>query len=304
MDRSPDLEQPNLEGLKRSRINKQIKRLLYRERIRKMYGKLGRILQRRVGKGLSRIDVSDSSAASPTSGDPQNPKTWNGPWRAITSPTEIAQEVCKINLDQYNQAQHTPFGFGPLADMIGWKGDTSTSLDILNVRLPQTLPPDLLPETIKILQTLADPTTETQGTGVISEEEFIQSYRLSQEGTSSSPSGRHIGHYKAALKDPKLVSLHTNMMSIPFQVGFAPDRWTKVADIMIEKEENNPRCHRLRILALFESDLNHAKRIIIGRRLMHHMKDHRMLPTMQYGSVPGRQCLSAVLKKVLCHDIL
>lgn len=181
-----------------------------------MYGKLGRILQRRVGKGLCRIDVPDASAASPTSGDPQNPKTWKGPWRATTSPTEIAQEVCKINLDQYNQAQHTPFGFGPLADMIGWKGDTSTSLDILNVRLPQTLPPDLLPETIKILQTLAGPTTETQGTSMISEEEFIQSYHLSQEGSSSSPSGRHIGHYKAALKDTKLVSLHTNMMSIPF----------------------------------------------------------------------------------------
>jgi hypothetical protein len=88
-----------------------------------MYGKLGRILQRRVGKGLSRIDVPDSSAASPTSGDPQNPKTWNGPWRAITFPMEIAQEVCKINSDQYNQAQHTPFGSGPLADMIGRKGD-------------------------------------------------------------------------------------------------------------------------------------------------------------------------------------
>ena len=94
------------------------------------------------------------------------------------------------------------------------------------------------------------------------------------------------------------------MISIPFQAGFAPERWTKVTDIMLEKEPNNPRCHRLHILALFKSNLNHAKRVIIGYRLLHHMNDKAMLPAMQYGSVPGKHCISAVIKKVLCHDHL
>jgi len=73
---------------------------------------------------------------------------------------------------------------------------------------------------------------------------------------------------------------------------------------MLEKEAGNPRCHWLRILALFESDLNHAKKIVIGRKLLHHMHNFRLLPDMQHGSVPGKHCLSAVLKKVLSHDHL
>jgi len=127
---------------------------------------------------------------------------------------------------------------------------------------------------------------------------------VAQENTSLSPSGRHIGHYKAAIDDPTLVNLHSTMMSIPFTAGFAPQRWTKVTDIMLEKEAVNPRCYRLRILALFESDLNHAKQILIGRHLLYHMKDKGLLPPMQHGSVSGKHCLSAVLKKVLSHDHL
>jgi hypothetical protein len=55
---------------------------------------------------------------------------------------------------------------------------------------------------------------------------------------------------------------------------------------------------------LFESDLNHAKRVIIGQQLLHHMKDMNLLPPMQHGSVPGKQCISAVLKRILSHDYL
>ncbi len=120
--------------------------------------------------------------------------------------------------------------------------------------------------------------------------------------TSSSPSGRHIGHYKAALIAPNLVQLHSTMMSLPFQHGFAPEQWTHVTDIMLEKEEGNSRCHHLYIIALFESDFNQAKRVLIGRRLTHHLADTKMISDMQYGSVPGKQCISTVLKKVLSHD--
>jgi len=94
------------------------------------------------------------------------------------------------------------------------------------------------------------------------------------------------------------------MMSIPFQGGSARSRWTKVTDIMLEKEENNPCCHRLHVLALFKSDVNQAKQIIIGQTLAHHLNDNNMLPNMLYGLLPGKQCLSVVLKKVLCHDYI
>jgi hypothetical protein len=96
--------------------------------------------------------------------------------------------------------------------------------------------------------------------------------------------------------------MRTDMMSLPFQVGFAPERWKRVVDIMLEKTSGDSRSHRLRIIALFESDLNRAKRVLIGRRILHLMEDFKMLPSMQFGSRPGQHCTSAVLKKVLCHD--
>lgn len=101
-----------------------------------------------------------------------------------------------------------------------------------------------------------------------------------------------------------MVLLHSTMMSLPFQVGFAPERWSCVTDIMLEKEAGNARCHRLRILALFESDFNQAKHILIGRKVTHHVEDNNLISTMQFGSRPGRQCQSAVLNKVLAHDIV
>jgi hypothetical protein len=160
----------------------------------------------------------------------------------------------------------------------------------------------LLPETYRILQTLATEQPTLPASNTITVQEFRDSYRVAKEKTSSSPSGRHIGHYKAALEDTVLVPLHATMMSIPFQVGIVPDRWQKVTDIMLKKTEGDSRCHRLRIIALFESDLNHAKCILIGRRLSHFIEDKQMLTEVQFGSRPGKRCISAVLKKVLQHD--
>jgi len=304
LDRSPNLADPALEAVKLERSEKQLKQLISREKMRRMHRKIGRALGKLGGTGLSRIDIPDASAVTEGSGDPDNPKSWKGPWKSITNPVEIAREVCKVNAKQYHQAHTTPLGSGHIGQLFGRRGDTSASDTLLGGTLPEDLPANTLPETIRILNTLATPVPSVDGEPIISSDDFRSTYRVAHEGTSSSPSGRHIGHYKAILKDPTLVQMHSQMMSIPFQVGFAPQCWTKVTDIMLEKEVNNPRCHRLRILALFESDLNHAKRIIIGHRLLHHMNDHSMIPQMQHGSVPGKHCLSAVLKKVFSHDYI
>ncbi len=306
LHQSPTLDTNEATPIRIERVRKQVLQLKKREKHKHMYKKIGTTLDPNVSLGLNRIDIPDIRARGPNLGSPEDPKTWKGPWVTITNPEEIAKRVCAINIQQYHQASATPFGSGPLADIIGRNGDTQAAKDLLNGTLPSDILSSLLPETIRILKTLAtpQPTLQEHTRVSITEEEFVATYKATRETTSSSPSGRHVGHYKAAVKDPTLVSLHTSMMSIPFQAGFAPARWTQVSDIMLEKDPGHARCHRLRILALFESDFNQSKRILIARKLGHHLEDNTMVPGMQYGSRPGRNCHSAVLQKVLSHDIV
>jgi hypothetical protein len=258
-----------------------VKQLLARESSRRLYRKLGNLLNRQTNQGLVWVDVPDSAAASP-------------------NPTELAMVVKDINRQQYHQAHHTPFGSGPLADQVGRRGDTDIAIALLNGNLPPHTN-TLMPKTKRVLHTLAQKCPNITDSPVITTQAFKNTYKVAKETTSSSPSGRHIGHYKAAIKDDSLSYLHATMMSIPFQVGLVPERWKRVTDIMLEKSADS-RCHRLRIIALFESDLNHAKHILIGRRISHLIEDKEMLSEMQFGSRPGKRCMSAVLRKILQHD--
>jgi hypothetical protein len=279
-------------------VKKKIKKLIRRENMRKTYRKIGYLLSPQTTKGLTMIDIPDHRTPST---HPPDPKTWTGPWKTTTNPLEIASIVKEINRKQYHQVHDTPFGSGPIAEVVGREGDTPKAALLISGTVP-TLPSETLPEVHHVLQTLARPYPSTQHTANISDEEFSASYRVAKEATSSSPSGRHVGHYKAILKYPDLVNLHASMMSLAFKTGVVPDRWNKVVDIMLEKTPGDSRCHWLRIIALFESDLNHAKRILIGRKLSHFLEDQQMLPDMQFGSLSGQRCPSAVLKKVLSHD--
>lgn len=150
-------------------------------------------------------------------------------------------------------------------DLFGRHGNSQHALDSLNGRMPPDIE-TLMPETINLLPVLAQPHPSlVKSHPTITPEEFINLYRALPKDTSMSPSRRHIGHYKATLKYPQLIFLHTTMMSLPFQCGVIPVRWTRVTDtdIMLEKESGNPWCHRLRIITLFESNFSQAKCLLL-----------------------------------------
>ena len=79
------------------------------------------------------------------------------------------------------------------------------------------------------------------------------------EDISSSPSGRHIGHYKAALGDSDLCTMYATLLSIPFKHGFTLHRWTSAAQVMLEKTKDCAQVDKLWVTHWIRSILSTGK---------------------------------------------
>jgi hypothetical protein len=307
----PHLEtNPDTKELMKQR-EKELRHIIYKEKKTQMFKKIGYLLYPGKYSGrLSSIDIPHSFPAQPL--DKIDPKTWTGSWKAVTDPTEIAERVATTNAQQYHQAHDTPFGTDPLKSYFRYRADTEGAEQLVRGILPpQDVMQQLLPETRAILHYLAqcprqqpkmDITVATHPP-LITTQQFQSLYKAMDERTSSSPSGRHLGHYKVAATSDQLASLHAQMMSIPYRIGFSPVRWRQVIDVMLEKKPGDRRLHRLRIVALQESDFNQSNRLLIGRPLLHNLADTCAIPDIQHGSRPSKLCQSAVLNKVLTIEI-
>jgi hypothetical protein len=75
-----------------------------------------------------------------------------------------------------------------------------------------------------------------------------------------------------------------------------------VVNFLLAKEPGISRCHKLRVIHLYEADLN----ALIGikwRQLIHHVTDDRLLSPWQCGGFPGREAHTPVLLEELTWEI-
>ena len=124
-----------------------------------------------------------------------------------------------------------------------------------------------------------------------------------KEATSTSPSGRHLGHYRAIIQDEMLLRCLTKFLDIVVRRGISISRWQHAINVMLEKDAGCPRINRLRIIHLFEADFNFVLKLLWGHRLVRRAHDYKMINSGQYGSVPGKTAIELVMLNQISNDI-
>jgi hypothetical protein len=69
-----------------NKVLQQLKKLQFREKVRNMHRKILRMLSPKTQLGIDCIDILDSSVLVQNIGDPNQPKTWKGPWKTPRNP--------------------------------------------------------------------------------------------------------------------------------------------------------------------------------------------------------------------------
>ena len=124
--------------------------------------------------------------------DPEtaNPKTATS-WTTITEPQLVEQKILARNQRHFGQAATTPLATAEIQKLLSFGGPSSLSDQILFQKLdPSYLTPDYYGQ-----QLLAKCSTDVEAISPdVTFDAMKQRYSCWTERTSTSPSGRHLGH--------------------------------------------------------------------------------------------------------------
>jgi hypothetical protein len=160
-----------------------------------MYRKIKAVRGKHKSGGFTSIQVPEpwpDPHSEYTSTALPNPKTATE-WKTIDLPDEIVYYLLTRNRLHFGQAQGTPCTTPSFTRTIDWQASTDTSELILHGNFDDTELSDL--QTL-LYQHCRSPKLDALSQ-YITEHEFVSKFKTWNEATSTSPSGLHLGHYKA-----------------------------------------------------------------------------------------------------------
>ena len=135
-------------------------------------------------------------------------------------------------------------------------------------------------------------------------DQWSQYIKSVKEKTTTSPDGRHFGHYKTLMQyAPAIFEQIFTIMNIAIRNNIVLDRWKRTVTILIEKHEGKPYIHRTRPLHIVEPEVNAIAKLVWAKTLMKEAEMENKINEDQYGGRRGRQAQSAVLNKVMYYNI-
>jgi hypothetical protein len=295
---------------------KRLRRLQKAEAIKELFRKLKPLRDPDSRKGVTRIEIPLHPEADPKACTE---------WQQIEVPTEILFHLHRRNRKHFGQAQGSPFTISPLAEQLGYCGDGPSAEQILN----GTDDTDGMDANVALLLHHLQQSEEMAALDsypTVTEQEYRGKLKVWKESTTTSPSGLHLGHYKALIARHKysdidseneeenaqrdewnhmqssLLTLHIQMLNYALERGYLYERWQTINNTILFKDHDNVRIHRTRVIHIYEADYN----LMLGikwRMALYQAEALRELNQGQYGSRPRRNAIDPVFIEEMQFEI-
>lgn len=259
----------------------------------------------------------------------------------ITDPKVNETKLIDHCTKHFGQAEGTFWTRAPASEFLNYEGTNATIHEVKDylcwTHEPLTFnvndhPKKQQETAAKILmEKLSDENNLPEIDNTFTFNEFKSTLKNWKEDTTTSPSGRHLGHIHICFRgEPKstngdkdndydtnvekdvntteeihnplgdrILKVYYNMVIACLTAGIYLERWTNVSTTMIEKTPGDPRIDKLRVLHIYEVDYNLILKIMWARKLVWHAHDNNALNSGQTGSKPGGSCPSVVLQKIM-----
>jgi hypothetical protein len=278
------------------------------------------------GGGISRVQVPcswptmedynedyDYSLEDPKGIDQKD----NSKWKEVNCPKEIEFLLRLRNQRHFGQAETdgTPFTTEDMKHKFNWSASTNEAELVLKGEFDG----DEVSEIARLMLDNMTRVTEVEDdVRFVTKKEFVGKFKSWRESTSTSPSGRHLGHYKSlvstidrSLEDgertkyrayqDEITECYLGLINYAIKHKYSLERWKTIVNMMIYKEQGNVKIHRLRVIHLYEADLGFLWGAKWGKAMRTAVKE-RTLHQGQYGGLPGRDCTSLTYLEELRFD--
>jgi hypothetical protein len=138
-------------------------------------------------------------------------------WEKVINRSEIEVQILKYNRDSFRVTADSPYGHGIIHDKLTFTGLSPAASGLLHGVIPDNWPTsdDHLQS---FLSSFTIPETEQNSPPIsttLSTDDVSRSFKQWREKTTTSPSGRHLGHYKALISNPTLLNCSPNFSMSP-----------------------------------------------------------------------------------------
>ena len=116
----------------------------------------------------------------------------------------------------------------------------------------------------------------------IEEDIFFKYCRRLTESNSTSPSGRHCGHYKSISTESDIIRILHSVITLAIETNHIHPRWKTIHHTILEKIKSTPKIHRLLNVWIVEADLNFMISYIWGKKLNRYEETHKLLRPIKF----------------------